>query len=90
MDTLPALQRLSDQEQVIIAKAKVCPHGGEEVSEAGRSLQAIYDKIALPPIKSRSVKMRRVQRLSAQKNFRTCRCRTTRHGPHGRSATVRT
>jgi transposase len=79
-----------DPDQVIIAKAKVCPHCGEGVSEAGQSLQAVYDKIELPPVKSRSVKMRRVQRPLAQKNFRTCRCRTTRHGPHGRSATVRT
>jgi hypothetical protein len=79
-----------DPDQVIIAKSKVCPHCGEGVSEAGQSLQAVYDKIELPPGKSRSVKMRRVQRPLAQKNFRTCRCRTTHHGPRGRSATVRT
>jgi transposase len=38
-------------DQVIIAKAKVCPHCGEGVSEAGPSLQAVYDKIELPPVK---------------------------------------
>ena len=40
-----------DPGQVIIAKAKVCPHCGEGVSDAGQSLQAIYDKIELPPVK---------------------------------------
>jgi transposase len=40
-----------DPDQVIIAKAKVCPHCGEGVSEVGQSLQAIYDKIELPPVK---------------------------------------
>ena len=38
-------------DQVIIARAKVCPQCGAEVSEAGQSLQAVYDKIELPPIK---------------------------------------
>jgi transposase len=38
-------------DQVIIAKAKVCPHCGERVSEAGQSLQTVYDKIELPPVK---------------------------------------
>ena len=38
-------------DQVIIARAKVCPQCGAEVSEAGPSLQAVYDKIELPPIK---------------------------------------
>ena len=38
----------------------------------------------------RSVKMWRVQRPWAQKNFRPWRWSTTRHGPQGRSATVRT
>src|SRR6266704_4847270 len=39
-----------DPDQVIIAKAKVCPHCGEGVSEAGQSLHAVYDKIELPPV----------------------------------------
>ena len=38
-------------DQVIIARAKVCPQCGAEVSEAGQSLQAVYDKIELPPVK---------------------------------------
>jgi transposase len=40
-----------DPDQVIPAKAKVCPHCGHEVPEAGQSLQAVYDKIELPPVK---------------------------------------
>lgn len=32
-----------DPDQVIIAKAKGCPHGGQEVSAAGQSLQAVYE-----------------------------------------------
>ena len=40
-----------DPDQVIIAKAKVCPHCGDGVPEAGQSLQAVYDKIELPPVK---------------------------------------
>jgi transposase len=40
-----------DPDQVIIAKAKVCPHGGHEVPEAEQSLQAVYDTIELPPVK---------------------------------------
>ncbi len=40
-----------DPDQVIIAKAKVCPHCGEGVSDAGQSLHAVYDKIELPPVK---------------------------------------
>jgi transposase len=38
-------------DQVIIAKAKVCPHCGDAVSEAGQSLQAVYEKIEVPPVK---------------------------------------
>jgi transposase len=38
-------------DQVIIAKAKVCPHCGDGVSEAGPSLQAVYDTIEVPPVK---------------------------------------
>jgi transposase len=40
-----------DPDQVIIAKAKVCPHCGDPVSEAGQSLQAVYEKIEVPPVK---------------------------------------
>ena len=40
-----------DPDQVIIAKAKGCPHCGQEVSAAGQSLQAVYDKIEVPPVK---------------------------------------
>jgi transposase len=35
----------------MIAKAKVCPHCGNGVSEEGQSLQAVYDKIEVPPVK---------------------------------------
>ena len=38
---------------------------------------------------SRSVKIRRVQRPLAQKNFRTLSCHTTRQWAHGRSAIIR-
>jgi transposase len=38
-------------DQVMIAKVKVCPHCGHGVSEEGQSLQAVYDKIELPPVK---------------------------------------
>jgi transposase len=37
-------------DQVIIAKAKACPHCGQAVSAAEQSLQAVYEKIELPPI----------------------------------------
>jgi transposase len=37
-------------DQVIRAKAKVCPHCGHGVLAAGQSLQAVYDKIELPPV----------------------------------------
>jgi len=40
-----------DPDQVIIAKAKLCPHCGHGVPEAGQALQAVYDKIELPPVK---------------------------------------
>ena len=40
-----------DPDQVIVAKAKVCPHCGDGVSEAGQALQAVYDKIEVPPVK---------------------------------------
>ena len=40
-----------DPDQVIVAKAKVCPHCGDGVPEAGQSLQAVYDKIEVPPVK---------------------------------------
>jgi transposase len=41
----------ADPDQVIIAKAKVYPHCGHGVPEEGQSLQAVYDKIEVPPIK---------------------------------------
>ena len=34
-----------------MAKAKVCPHCGHGVPAAGQSLQAVYDKIEVPPVK---------------------------------------
>ena len=37
-------------DQVIIAKAHVCPHGGHGVATAAPSLQAVDDKIEVPPI----------------------------------------
>src|SRR2546427_13019617 len=40
-----------DPDQVIRAQAKVCPHCGHEVPAAGQSLQAVYDKIEVPPVK---------------------------------------
>ena len=40
-----------DPDQVLIAKAKLCPHCGHGVPEAGQALQAVYDKIELPPMK---------------------------------------
>jgi transposase len=39
-----------DPDQVIRAKAKVCPHCGHAVPAAGQLLQAVYDKIELPPV----------------------------------------
>jgi len=41
-----------DPDQVIIAKAQVCPHCGHGVPEAGQALQAVYDKIEVPPLKA--------------------------------------
>jgi transposase len=38
-------------DQVIIAKAKSCPHCGQEVSAAEPSLQAVYEKMEVPPVK---------------------------------------
>jgi len=37
-------------DQVIIAKAQVCPHCGHGVAAAAQALQAVYDKIEVPPI----------------------------------------
>ena len=37
-------------DQVIIAKAHVCPHCGHGVAAAAQSRQAVYDKIEVPPI----------------------------------------
>jgi transposase len=41
----------SDPDQVIVAMATRCPHGGHGVPEAGQSLQAVDDKIEVPPVK---------------------------------------
>lgn len=41
----------ADPDQVIIAKAKVCPHCGHQVPAVGQLLQAMYDKIEVPPVK---------------------------------------
>jgi transposase len=38
-------------DQVIIAKAKGCPNCGQQVLAAEQSLQAVYDKIEVPPVK---------------------------------------
>jgi transposase len=38
-------------DQVIMATAKACPHCGHRVPAARQSLQAVYDKIELPPVK---------------------------------------
>ena len=38
-------------DQVVVAQAKCCPHCGQGVSDEGQSLQAVYDKSALPPVK---------------------------------------
>jgi transposase len=43
--------RHPNPEQVIIAKAQVCPHGGDAVSEAGQWLQAVDEKMEVPPVK---------------------------------------
>jgi len=40
-----------DPDQVIIAQAKTCPHGGGAVQAHEQHPQAVYDKIELPPIK---------------------------------------
>ena len=37
-------------DQVIIAQAKICPYCGHGVLAAEQSLQAVYDKIELPPV----------------------------------------
>jgi transposase len=41
----------TDPDQVIIAHAKVCPQCVHEVPAAGQWLQAVYDKIEVPPVK---------------------------------------
>src|SRR6266511_2880265 len=40
-----------DPDQVIRAKAKVCPYCGHAILAARQSLQAVYDKLEGPPIK---------------------------------------
>jgi transposase len=39
-----------DPDNVIIAKAKSCPHCGHGVPQAAQPLHAVYDKIAIPPV----------------------------------------
>src|SRR5262245_34057811 len=41
----------ADPDQVIIATAKVCPYDGHQVPAVGQWLQAVYDKIEVPPVK---------------------------------------
>ena len=40
-----------DPDQVIMAQAKTCPHGGGAVQAHAQHPHAVYDKIELPPIK---------------------------------------
>ena len=40
-----------EPDQIIVAKAKSCPHCGHGVSDTTQQLQSVYDKIELPPIK---------------------------------------
>ena len=40
-----------DPDNVIIAKAKSCPHCGHGVQQADQQLHAVYDKIEIPPVK---------------------------------------
>jgi transposase len=54
-------------DQVILAKAKVWPHGGDAVAEAGPSLQAVYAKMEVPPVKP-------IVRRVAQYGGRCARC----------------
>ena len=39
-----------DPDQVLIARAKSCPHGGGAVQAHAQHGQAVYDTLALPPI----------------------------------------
>jgi len=38
-------------DQFIVAKVRCCPHCGETIPEEAQQVQAVYDKIELPPVK---------------------------------------
>ncbi len=38
-------------DRIVVAKAKCCPHCAHELGESAQSVQAVYDKIELPPIR---------------------------------------
>ena len=40
-----------DPDHVILAKANSCPHCGHGVQQADQQLQAVYDKLEIPPVK---------------------------------------
>ena len=52
-----------DPDHVILAKANSCPHCGHGVQHADQQLQAVYDKIEIPPVKPVST---RVQQYGSQ------------------------
>ncbi len=47
-----------DPDHVILAKANSCPHCGHGVQHADQQLQAVYDKIEIPPVKPVSTRVR--------------------------------
>ena len=40
-----------EPDQIIVAKAKSCPHCGHGVQDIAQQLHSVYDKIELPPVK---------------------------------------
>jgi len=38
-------------DQFVVAKVRCCPHCRETIPEAAQAVQAVYDKIELPPVK---------------------------------------
>jgi transposase len=40
-----------EPDQIIVAKAKTCPHCGHGVQDTAQQLHSVYDKIELPPVK---------------------------------------
>jgi transposase len=46
-------------DQIVVAKAKSCPHCGSAVAETGQQLRGIYDRIELPPIKAHITRVER-------------------------------